>query len=83
MLILICCYPADLVSGWLCVAPSPVVAEAAKLQRRRPAPRYGERVYDTVSRCIPTSLERKLYAKVLQKKQFWVRKAARLVAYFV
>jgi hypothetical protein len=36
----------------------------AKLARRKPAPVYAERVYDTVSRATPTALERVLYAKV-------------------
>jgi hypothetical protein len=39
-------------------------AEMAKLARRKPAPVYAERVYDTVSRATPTALERVLYAKV-------------------
>lgn len=39
-------------------------AEMAKLARRKPAPVYAERVYDTVSRALPTPLERVLYAKV-------------------
>jgi hypothetical protein len=36
----------------------------AKLARRKLAPVYAERVYDTVSRATPTALERVLYAKV-------------------
>eukprot|EP00879_Flechtneria_rotunda_P028132 GHRR01030211.1.p2 GENE.GHRR01030211.1~~GHRR01030211.1.p2 ORF type:complete len:136 (+),score=36.02 GHRR01030211.1:1173-1580(+) len=59
-----------------------LLAEAAKLQRRKPLPSYLDRVYDTSSRCMPTSLERKLYAKVVVRKPFAVREAARLVAWY-
>jgi hypothetical protein len=41
-----------------------LLAEMAKVARRKPAPVYAERVYDTVSRATPTPLERVLYAKV-------------------
>ncbi|WIA19544.1 hypothetical protein OEZ85_004153 [Tetradesmus obliquus] len=55
--------------------------EMAKLARRKPAPVYAERVYDTVSRALPTPLERVLYAKVLARRPMSVRSAARLVSW--
>jgi hypothetical protein len=40
-------------------------------------------VYDSVLRCMPTALERKLYGRLLAARQAWaVREAARLVAWY-
>jgi len=59
------------------------IAEAAKAQRRKPPPLYSDRVYDSVTRCMPTALERKLYGRLLAARQPWsVREAARLVSWY-
>ena len=62
--------------------PSPpriLAPDAARIQRRKKAPEYSDRVYDSL-RDMPTPTERKLYAKYLLRKPLVVREAARLLA---
>lgn len=92
-----CCLPACCLLGLpsnlpclpACQLAMRPVSEAAKAQRRKPAPLYADRVYDSVTRCMPTALERKLFARLLaarrtggQQPPWAVREAARLVAWY-
>lgn len=65
----------------LCLDALPT--DAAKQQRRRPPPDYRDRVYDSVSRALPTLLERRLFGRLLAARvPLSVREAARLVVWF-
>jgi hypothetical protein len=57
-------------------------AENARLQRRKKAPSYNDRMYDT-TRAVPIAVERRLFVKLLQRRPFGVREAARLVAHLI
>lgn len=58
-----------------------IAAEAFKLQRRRPPPRYADRVYDSAA-ATPTPLERRLFGPLAGSRGPAVREAARLVAWY-
>lgn len=47
--------------------------------RRKPAPSYGDRVYDTL-RCEPNAVERRLFMKAWCRRALMMREAARIVA---